>query len=442
MSNKKRILVVLLVLGLIFTGTGLEVRAAQGGDGFYTSRGVNVRNMKGELIGYLEAGDVFEARSQGDYLLSVYKEERVKIHKKFARQGICGTYRSLGANVRDSKGKKLGRLGVNKKIVGNLDPSYRDGSYVGFNYKGKKAYVHMNFLSPDFNNMNRYRSKGAKIRDVNGKDLGRLKKNRRIDGYPLGDKIYFNYRGKTASIHSSYGQLLEGKNGSLFFSRGAVIRDGQGNYMGRLSLNDYIYGRKTSDGKIHFNYGGEKVTVTSKFMTESKTKINLDKWKDKPARKKSNESIKIDLGGEKLNLSGQIDWQATEAMYSRVNEIRQENGLRTLKKMNEGDRELLIRSLETDYMVTKHGLEAGHDRPNGENILDLFSNLSKNSTSIWSENLAFTNYEEGRKLGRIMTDNLYQSQVHRENMLRKDASHIGLMVIHTEARKIGLQIIY
>ncbi len=162
----------------------------------YISKGVNVRNLKGKKLGYLPAGYMVEGRDRGSYVEINYKNQTSRVAKKFLNEYVYG-YRSKGVNIRDARGNKLGYLPKGKVIKA------KDlGNRLEFIYQGKKAYVSKAYVQDM--NYYVYRSKGVNVRDLSNKKLGYLNRNEKVYGRPEGNFVIFNYRNTRAKVHKNF----------------------------------------------------------------------------------------------------------------------------------------------------------------------------------------------------------------------------------------------
>jgi len=217
----------------------------------YVTVGANVRDLEGKKLGYIHKGALLNGRSNKAYVEFTYQGQKAKVSKAFLDYNI-NSYQSKGANVRDLAGNKLGYLSTNQVIEG-----YRDGAYVYFSHNGKAARIHRSVLGL---NTQSYTARGVNVRNIHGLKLGRLDFGAVFTGYEKDGHIYLNYRQLPSSVDSRY--TIKNK---AFISRGVNVRDLNGKKLGYLKSGEVIYGYRTK-GYIYFNYQGQRARVLDKFI--------------------------------------------------------------------------------------------------------------------------------------------------------------------------------
>mgnify|MGYP001214722908 FL=1 len=160
----------------------------------YASKGVNVRSLNGDKLGYLKSGNTIEGYRQGNYVHFIYNNKSAQVHRSFLSLN-GSSYTSKGLNVRNIHGLKIGYLSYGRVITG-----YEKNDLIHFNYNNIPATV-----DPQFTIKNKeFISRGANVRDLKGKKLGYLKAGEILDGYKSKDYIYFEYQGQRARVLSKF----------------------------------------------------------------------------------------------------------------------------------------------------------------------------------------------------------------------------------------------
>ncbi len=163
----------------------------------YVSKGVNVRNLKGEKIGYLSASEIIEGVDMGDHIQVIYKGEVASLAKKFLSKLEAKEYISLGVNVRNLDNAKVGYLAFGEKIEG------KDlGSVIEIEYKGEKLRLSKAFLRLADERL--YTSKGVNVRDAKGKKIGYVNSGLKLRGVDLGNKIMIDFNANKGFISNKF----------------------------------------------------------------------------------------------------------------------------------------------------------------------------------------------------------------------------------------------
>ena len=163
----------------------------------YISRGLNVRNARGEKIGYLANNRVFKGYDLGK---KIKLEDGAYVVKAPSEDhGRRKIFVSKGVNARDKLTKeKVKRLPSGYKFKG------RDlGSVVEFDYEGRSCLVYRDYVEEN-GSKRTYISKGAKARWPSGKYVKYYGKGEKIYGQRYDDYIYFNYKGVETRVHSQF----------------------------------------------------------------------------------------------------------------------------------------------------------------------------------------------------------------------------------------------
>lgn len=110
------------------------------GEGYkstYLSQGANLRDTEGKILSYLPANQEITGIEYFDRIKISYKGEERSISNLYVKEKTFKkSFVSKGANIRNSRGKIVGYLKRGKTIEG-----VRKGNRIEFNYKGQIASI-------------------------------------------------------------------------------------------------------------------------------------------------------------------------------------------------------------------------------------------------------------------------------------------------------------
>lgn len=163
----------------------------------YTSNGVNVRDYHGNLIGYLRKGSVIRGKDLGTKIEIEYNGQMATVYKGLVKQGVYPVYTSYGVNVRNLKGEKIGYINRGELLIGEDMGDHIRSLYKGQEVKLSKAYVEEGRLKE-------FVSKGVNVRDRSGRLIGNIKSGEKVLGKASGNKINIFYKNSKATIHKNF----------------------------------------------------------------------------------------------------------------------------------------------------------------------------------------------------------------------------------------------
>lgn len=153
----------------------------------------------GKKVLTMDEGQVFEGEKLGGRIYFSHKGEDLYIDSSKAKR-LEENYISKGANLRDSKGKKVSYLKKGERVSG-LD----QGTYVEVK-KDKKTYrIDINYLDLVYED---YESKGARIRNAQLEELGYLDEKKKFSALDRGEFLELDYKGQRAFIAKAYSKKV------------------------------------------------------------------------------------------------------------------------------------------------------------------------------------------------------------------------------------------
>lgn len=122
--------------------------------------------------------------------------------------------------------------------------------------------------------------------------------------------------------------------------------------------------------------------------------------------------------------SSEVDYQIVEErIFALLNDLREEQGLNSLKKNNILKKAADLRAQETEVSFS-------HTRPNGKNPFTIFEeNGLAYPYRVVGENLGMaTYYLDEKEMAELLFNGWVESEGHYENMIRPDYEEIGIGV--------------
>ncbi len=218
----------------------------------YISKGANVRDSKGQKIGYLAPGQGFKGFKDGKRIRINYKSQIGYLPKSMAslEEKI---YSSKGVNVRDLYGNRMGYLGSDYRVKGQ-----DKGGYIKIPYRGVDGYVSHVYFN-EFKSL--YRSKGVNVRSLSGKKLGYMARGTIIEGERKGNYVHINYKGNQAKVHKNFIEDSYAK----YESYGVNVRNSKGEKIGYLKRGERLSG--VDEGLfLRTSYKGQRVRIPLNYM--------------------------------------------------------------------------------------------------------------------------------------------------------------------------------
>lgn len=144
------------------------------------------------------------AVKKGNYIHFTYEGKEARAHINFvSKEKPLAAFYSKGGNVRetpDTKGLKLGYLPVNQIVLGEVT---EDGVWVEIEFNGRKAFIANNRLSKEAVEV-RYTSVGANVRNAAGEKVGYYKAGEVFKGVKEGNRIKVDYKGAVGYVHVAF----------------------------------------------------------------------------------------------------------------------------------------------------------------------------------------------------------------------------------------------